>query len=57
MTYQPTGGGARATAGYLSLAKFPNQAALQRLGSNTWTAGAELRRPRPVSTPGGTATA
>ncbi|HMC70467.1 MAG TPA: flagellar hook-basal body complex protein, partial [Mycobacteriales bacterium] len=37
VTYQPSGGGARATAGYLSLAKFPNQNALQRLGSNTWT--------------------
>ena len=30
VSYQPTGGGARVTAGYLSLAKFANQAALER---------------------------
>jgi flagellar hook protein FlgE len=53
VTYVPPGGGPRATAGYLSLATFPNEAALQRQGSNTWTAGpnsgAEV-----VGTPGGT---
>ena len=40
------------TAGYLSLAKFPNESALQRLGSNTWTAGPNAGAEQ-VNTPGG----
>ena len=53
VTYQPTGGGARVTAGYFSLAKFENQGALERLGGNTWSAGPNTG-PENVSTPGGT---
>jgi flagellar hook protein FlgE len=53
VTYQPGGGGARVTAGYLSLAKFENQGALERRGGNTWTAGPNTG-PEAVSTPGGT---
>jgi flagellar hook protein FlgE len=49
VSYQGTTG--RVTAGYLSLAKFPNQNALERLGSNTWTAGANAGAPQ-VGTPG-----
>jgi flagellar hook protein FlgE len=44
-------GTTRVTAGYISLAKFPNQNALERLGSNTWTAGANAGPPQ-VGTPG-----
>jgi flagellar hook protein FlgE len=51
VTYQPGGGGARVNAGFLSLAKFANQAALERSGSNTWTAGPNAGPPQ-VSTPG-----
>src|SRR5689334_18681328 len=50
VSYQDTTG-ARQTAGYLSLAKFPNQNALERLGSNTWTAGPNAGAPA-VGTPG-----
>jgi flagellar hook protein FlgE len=53
VTYQPGGGGARATAGYLSIAKFENQSALERRGGNTWSAGPNTG-PENVSTPGGT---
>jgi flagellar hook protein FlgE len=53
VSYQPTGGGARVTAGYLSLAKFENQGALERLGNNSWAAGPNAG-PEVVSTPGGT---
>lgn len=53
VTYQPTGGGPRVTAGYLSLAKFENQAALERQGNNSWVAGPNAG-PENVSTPGGT---
>jgi flagellar hook protein FlgE len=49
VSYQGTTG--RVTAGYLSLAKFPNQNALERLGANTWTAGANAGTPQ-VGTPG-----
>lgn len=49
VSYQ-TGAG-RVTAGYISLAKFPNQNALERLGSNTWTAGANAGAAQ-VGTPG-----
>jgi flagellar hook protein FlgE len=51
VSYQPTGGGARVTAGYLSLAKFPNQAALERAGSNTWIAGPNAGAAQ-IGTPG-----
>jgi flagellar hook protein FlgE len=51
VSYQPAGGGARVVAGYLSLAKFANQAALERNGSNTWTAGPNAGVPQ-VGTPG-----
>jgi flagellar hook protein FlgE len=50
VSYQ-SAGGARTTAGYLSLAKFANQNALERLGSNTWSAGANAGAPQ-VGTPG-----
>jgi flagellar hook protein FlgE len=53
VSYQPTGGGARVTAGYLSLAKFENQSALERLGGNTWSAGPNTGTEQ-VNTPGGT---
>jgi len=52
VTYIPPGGGARVTAGTLSLAKFPNENGLTRVSGNRWEAnpasGAEL-----VGTPGG----
>jgi flagellar hook protein FlgE len=51
VSYQPSGGGARVTAGYISLAKFANQNGLERNGSNTWTAGANAGAPQ-VGTPG-----
>jgi flagellar hook protein FlgE len=53
VAYQPAGGGARVTAGYLSIAKFENQGALERKGGNTWTAGPNAG-PEQVATPGGT---
>jgi flagellar hook protein FlgE len=52
VSYQPAGGGARVTAGFLSLAKFPNQAALERRGQNTWAAGPNAGAEQ-VNTPGG----
>ena len=36
MTYTPSGGGTRATAGFLSLAAFPNEAGLDRVSANRW---------------------
>jgi flagellar hook protein FlgE len=42
----------RVVAGYISLAKFPNQSALERQGANTWIAGANAGG-EVVSTPGG----
>jgi flagellar hook protein FlgE len=53
VSYQPVGGGPRVTAGYVSLAKFANQGALERLGDNKWVAGANAG-PEQVATPGGT---
>ena len=54
VSYVPTGGGARVTAGYLSLAKFANEPGLQRQSGNRWLAspasGNEV-----VGTPGTTA--
>jgi flagellar hook protein FlgE len=49
VSYQSATG--RVTAGYLTLAKFANQNALERLGSNTWTAGPNAGPPQ-VGTPG-----
>ena len=53
VSYQPAGGGTRVVAGYLSLAKFENQSALERRGGNAWAAGANTG-PEQVNTPGGT---
>lgn len=36
VSYVPAGGGPRETAGYLSIAKFPNEAGLQRTSGNRW---------------------
>lgn len=36
VSYIPAGGGPREVAGYISLAKFPNQAGLQRTSGNRW---------------------
>ncbi|MEA2426798.1 MAG: flagellar hook protein FlgE [Thermoleophilaceae bacterium] len=49
VSYQGAAG--RVTAGYISLAKFANQNALERQGSNTWTAGPNAGAPQ-VGTPG-----
>ncbi len=40
VSYDPAGGGARVVAGYISLAKFANQAGLERSSANTWSASA-----------------
>jgi flagellar hook protein FlgE len=53
VSFQPAGGGPRVTAGYLSLAKFANEGALERRGNNDWTAGANAGG-EIVGTPGGT---
>jgi flagellar hook protein FlgE len=54
VSYVPLGGGARVTAGYVSLAKFANEPGLQRAAGNRWLAspasGGEV-----VGTPGTTA--
>jgi len=39
VSYSPAGGGARVTAGYLSLAQFANEAGLERASGNRWIAG------------------
>ena len=38
VTYTPAGGGSRATAGFLSLAGFPNESGLDRSSANRWKA-------------------
>jgi flagellar hook protein FlgE len=38
VTYTPAGGGTRATAGFLSLAGFPNESGLDRSSANRWKA-------------------
>jgi flagellar hook protein FlgE len=38
VTYTPAGGGARATAGFLSVAGFPNESGLDRSSANRWKA-------------------
>jgi flagellar hook protein FlgE len=53
VSYQPAGGGPRLTAGYISLAKFANEGALERRGNNSWAAGANAGT-EVVGTPGGT---
>jgi flagellar hook protein FlgE len=53
VSYIPSGGGARTTAGIISLAKFPNENGLVRASGNRWqvdpATGAEI-----VGQPGGT---
>lgn len=39
VSYDPPGGGTRVVAGYISLAKFANEAGLERASSNRWNAG------------------
>jgi flagellar hook protein FlgE len=53
VSYIPPGGGTKTVAGYLSLAKFANEGALERQGTNLWLAGADTGAEQ-VSTPGGT---
>jgi flagellar hook protein FlgE len=50
----PTGGGARVTAGYLSVAKFANEPGLQRQSGNRWLASPASGGEN-VGTPGTTA--
>jgi flagellar hook protein FlgE len=38
VTYTPSGGGTRGTAGYLSLTSFPSEAGLERSSANRWRA-------------------
>ena len=40
VSYDPPGGGTRVVAGYISLAKFANQAGLERSSANRWNASA-----------------
>jgi flagellar hook protein FlgE len=53
VSYTPSGGGARASAGTISVAMFPNENGLLRMSGNRWVShaasGAEI-----VSQPGGT---
>jgi len=53
LSFTPAGGGDRVTAGYLSLATFPNSAGLQRAASNRWTVSANSG-PETSGTQGGT---
>ena len=57
VTYTPAGGGARATAGFLSLAAFPNESGLDRVSANRWQATGQLRRRRRSARPASTASA
>ncbi len=52
VSYDPAGGGARVTAGYITLAKFPNEGGLERTSSNRWRASAASGAETP-GTPGG----
>ena len=52
VSYVPAGGGARITAGYLSIAKFANEAGLERTGSNQWRTSPNSGGEQ-VGTPGG----
>ena len=40
VTYTPSGGGTRGTAGFLSLTSFPSEAGLERSSANRWRANA-----------------
>ena len=51
VSYIPAGGGARVTAGYLSLATFQNPAGLERASGNRWLASANSGAEQ-VATPG-----
>ncbi len=51
VSYVPTGGGPRVTAGYLSLAKFANEPGLQRASGNRWLESPASGTPN-VGTPG-----
>lgn len=52
VSYQPSGGGPRVTAGYLSLAKFANEGGLQRDFGSRWIASGASGVEQ-VGTPGG----
>jgi len=52
VSYDPVGGGARVTAGYISLAKFANEAGLERGSANRWNGSASSGAEQ-VGTPGG----
>jgi flagellar hook protein FlgE len=54
VSYVPTGGGARVTAGYISIAKFANEPGLQRASGNRWL-GSPASGTENVGTPGTTA--
>jgi flagellar hook protein FlgE len=51
VSYTPATGGARVTAGYLSLATFSNEPGLERVSGNRWRASASSGAPA-VNTPG-----
>jgi flagellar hook protein FlgE len=53
VSFDPASGGARVTAGYLSLATFANESGLQRVSSNRWSASNSSGTEN-VGTPGGT---
>ena len=52
VSYIPAGSTTRTTAGYISLAKFPNENGLQRASGNRWTANAASGAEE-IGTPGG----
>ena len=52
VTYIPAGSSTRTTAGYLSIAKFPNENGLQRASGNRWTGNAASGAEE-IGTPGG----
>ena len=52
VSYIPAGGGARVTAGYLSLARFANEAGMERISGNRWGANGATGAEQ-VNTPGG----
>jgi flagellar hook protein FlgE len=52
VSYIPSGSSTRTTAGFISLAKFPNENGLQRVSGNRWTANAASGAEE-LGTPGG----
>jgi flagellar hook protein FlgE len=52
VSYLPAGSTTRTTAGYISIAKFPNENGLQRASGNRWTANAASGTEE-IGTPGG----